>query len=334
VFAVDIAVGAIQVWHLFAFTLLAGAVNTFNQPARAAFVFDVVPESVVPNAVAVSNIALSTGRMLAAAGAGAAIVALGAAANYFVQSLAYLGVMGTVLAIRTKRRGPTGRARPAFWQGIVEGFGYARRNPQMRLLLLIMVINPVFYIPIHDALLPIFATSVLPGGAQSLGLLLGALGAGGLLGGLLTASLSHVDRRGLMQLMALLAHGFSLATFCVVALTTHELWLALPILLVSGIAESLHMTTNQTVLQLLAPDHLRGRVTSFLQLAIVLNPIGVLAAGVLADYLGPTGAGVALSLGGFALTTSIFVGSARMRTLRLSRLRELGQQGLHPAGAR
>jgi hypothetical protein len=95
------------------------------------------------------------------------------------------------------------------------------------------------------------------------------------------------------------------------------------------------MTTNQTVIQLLAPDHLRGRVTSILQLSIVLNPIGVLSAGVLADYLGPTGAGIVLSLAGFALTTGILVFSSRMRMLRLSALRELGKEGVqHGAGAR
>lgn len=259
------------------------------------------------------------------------IVAFGAAANFFVQSLAYVCILGTVLLIRTPRRARSGQPRPTVWSGIIEGFGYSRRNPQMRLLLLMSAINPVFYIPIHDALMPIFAASALPGGAQTLGLLLGALGAGGLLGGIVTASLSHVDRRGLMQLVALLVHGLSLASFSVAALVTHQLWLALSILLISGIAESLHLATNQTVVQLLAPNHLRGRVTSILQFSMVLNAIGVFGAGVLADHVGPTGAGIALSLSGFVLTASILIGSSKMRTLRLSRLKELGQTGLRPA---
>lgn len=333
-FALDIALGLVQVWHLFVFTLLIGAANSFNQPARQAYVFDLVPEHVVPNAVATNNIAMSTGRMLAAAGAGALIVAFGAATNFFVQSLMYLGIMGTVLAIRTSPG--TGRAvnRQFFLRGIVEGYGYARRNPQARLLLLMMIINPLFFIPVHDALLPIFASSVLPGGAEALGLLLGALGAGGFAGGVLVATLSHVNRRGLLQLVALLIHGSTLATFCTVAFLTQRLWLALPILLASGVAESVHMTTNQTVLQLLAPDHLRGRITGVLQLSSLLNPIGVLTAGILADHLGPVGAGVGLSLCGFSLVVSIFVCSSRMRTLRLSELRELGRQGLRPAAMR
>jgi MFS family permease len=124
---------------------------------------------------------------------------------------------------------------------------------------------------------------VLAGNAGTLGWLMGSLGAGGLIGGLLTASLGSVDRRGLVQLVSLLVHSLAHALFCVVAYRTHQLWLTLPFLVLAGTVESLHLTTNQTVLQLLAPDHLRGRLTSVLQLVQLINPIGIFAAGALAD---------------------------------------------------
>ena len=62
--------------------------------------------------------------------------------------------------------------------------------------------------------------------------------------------------------------------------------MAIPFLVLSGTMESIHMTTNQTVLQLLAPDHLRGRLTSVLQLAQIINPVGILAAGLLWYHFG------------------------------------------------
>jgi MFS family permease len=237
--------------------------------------------------------------------------------------------MTTVLSIKSKRR-PSTVPRRHFFKEMAEGYRYVSRNPNARLLMLMMIINPLLLIPLHLALLPIFATKVLVGGAAALGLLLGSIGVGGFFGGLLTASLSKVDRRGLIQLVALLVHSLAHASFCLVAYLSGQIWLALPFLVLSGTVESLHMTTNQTVIQLLAPDHLRGRLTSVLQLVQLVNPIGIFAAGVLADHFGPVSVGIAFSLCGFALTASIFLFSSRMRDLRLSELHRLGQQGLEP----
>jgi hypothetical protein len=90
------------------------------------------------------------------------------------------------------------------------------------------------------------------------------------------------------------------------------------------------MTTNQTVLQLLAPDHLRGRLTSVIQMVQLINPVGIFAAGAFADHYGPVSVGVVFSLCAFSLTAAIFLFSSRMRNLRLSELPQLGQQGLTP----
>jgi MFS family permease len=325
--AADIYFGALQVWHLFLFALLSGVTNTFNLPARQTFVFDIVPSHVVPNAIALDNIAFSSARTLAATGAGVLIVAFGAANNFLIQACMYLAIMATVLSIKTKRPPRTEPHRHIFSE-MAEGYRYCSRNPNARLLMLMMLINPMLLIPLHLALLPIFATKVLAGGAAALGLLLGSLGVGGFFGGLLTASLNKVDRRGLVQLVSLFVHSLAHAGFCVTAYLTGQIWLALPFLVLAGTMESLHMTTNQTVIQLLAPDRLRGRLTSILQLVQLINPVGIYAAGTLADHFGPVSVGVAFSLCAFFVTAPIFLFSSRMRNLRLSELPQLGQQGL------
>jgi len=327
--AVDIYLGALQVWHLFLFALLAGMTNTFNLPARQTFVFDIVPSEVLPNAIALDNIAFSSARTLAATGAGAMIVAFGAANNFLIQACMYLAIMATVLSIKTKRA-PRTEPHRHILKEMAEGYRYCSRNPNARLLMLMMIINPMLLIPLHLALLPIFATKVLVGGAAALGLLLGSLGVGGVFGGLLTASLSKTDRRGLVQLLSLLIHSLAHAGFCAMAWWTGRIWFALPFLVVAGTVESIHMTTNQTVLQLLAPDHLRGRLTSVIQLVQLLNPIGIYAAGAFADHYGPVSVGIVFSLCAFFLTAAIFLFSSRMRNLRLSELPKLGQQGLSP----
>jgi MFS transporter, DHA1 family, staphyloferrin A biosynthesis exporter len=327
--AVDIYLAKLQVWHLFLFALVAGVTNTFNQPARQTFVFDIVPEKIIPNAIALDNIAFSSARTMAATGAGALIVAFGPANNFLIQSLMYLAIMSTVLSIKAKRPRQTSPRRRLFKE-MSEGFRYMSRNPNARLLAVMMIINPMLLIPLHMALLPMFATKVFTGGAGILGLMLGSIGVGGFFGGLLTAALSRVDRRGIVQIAALFIHSVAHTLFCVVAYWSGKTWLALPFLVLAGTVESLHMTTNQTVLQLLAPDHLRGRLTSVLQLVQLINPIGIFVAGSLGDHFGPVMVGVAFSLLAFCMTAAIFLFSPRMRNLRLGELRELGQEGLEP----
>ncbi|MGE0058648.1 MAG: MFS transporter [Dehalococcoidia bacterium] len=319
--ALDIALGMLEVWHLFAFTLLAGVANSFNQPARQTMIFDTVPRPVLPNAVALGSMAMSTTRAIGPMIGGALIVAFGAAANFSLQAIAYLCVLGTVLLIHLPPREPS-TARRAVFRDMKEGYGFVFSNPQARVLFMMTLINPLFLIPLHMGVLPILAKDVFDGGASSLGIMLGALGAGGIVGALLTASLNRIDRRGVMQLIALAIYSLAQATFSLVALLFGEMWLALPFLLIAGAAESVSNTTNQTVLQLLAPDELRGRINAALQLSPMLWSLSVLVAGSMADRTGAPTVGIVFSMTGFFVTIAITLLSPRMRNLRLSRLRE------------
>jgi MFS family permease len=319
--AVAIALDVIAVWHLFLFTILAGMANAFNMPARQTMVFDVVDRESVPNAVALNNLAMSLMRMVGPLVGGVLIAAFGAASNFSIQAIAYLTIMVTVLIMKLPAKPTRPASREAISQQIFEGYRFVFGSPQGRLLILMMLINPIFLIPLHLALLPIFAKDILEGGASSLGIMLGSLGGGGILGGLIVASLNRIDRRGLVQLAGLFIHSACHAAFAFFGWLTGDLWLVLPFLIAAGAAESLHMTTNQTVLQLFAPDHLRGRVTSVLQFTPVFMSLGVFTCGVLADIFGAPAVGTVFSLCGFGVTLGVSLLSPRMRNLRLSQLR-------------
>ena len=312
--------GQIEVWHFFAFAVLTAAANTFNQPARQVLVFDVVPRPVLPNAVALSNMAVSSSRAVSPMIGGALIVAFGAANNFLIQSLAYLAVMATVLRIRLPPRESGPPRKRAIFGDMAEGYRFAFNDPHARLLLLMSTINPLFLIPLHLALLPIFAKTTFAGDASSLGLMLGAIGVGGVFGGLLTASLNRVDRRGLLQLTALFVYSASQGAFSIVGAATGSMILAVPFLVLAGAAEALFNTTNQTVLQLVAPDHLRGRVVSVLQVSPLLIPVGALIGGTLADIMDAAIVGMLLSGLAFGIGLAILAFSPRMRNLRLSQL--------------
>jgi MFS family permease len=309
----------LEIWHLFAFTLLMSTAQTFNMPARQTFVFDLVPRRVAPNAVALAWAAFSLARSVGPAVGGGLIVLFGPANNFVLQGVAYLLVMSTVLMIRnTKPR----EERPprSFWKGMKEGYGFALSDPQARITLVMSLISPAFMIPVHMALLPIFAARVFESNAAGLGILVGSIGFGGLFGGALTAALGRVDRRGMLQLVALLVMSGAEFAFCVVAGLTGNLWLAVGFLVLAGTAESLYTTTNTTVLQLAAPEHLRGSMAGVLQLSFLVMPVGGLLAGTAADFYGAPLVGAALTATAFVCGLVILALSPRMRNLRMSHL--------------
>lgn len=320
--ALDLMAGTLQIWHLFVFTFLVASAQMFNMPARQTIVFDLVPRHVIPNAVALSWLAFSIARSIGPAVGGALIVLFGPANNFVLQGVAYMLVMVTVLMIRMPPAVPHTTQRRSLFGSMREGYGFVLRDRLARPALIMSMVSPLLIIPLHGSLLPIFAKEVFHADASGLGILVGSIGFGGLFGGLLTASLNRVDRRGLLQIVALLVFSLSETIFSVLAWWTERLWIAVPFLVIAGAAESLYTTTNTTVLQLLAPDHLRGSMASVLQLSFLLMPLGGLGAGAAADWFGAPAVGATITFAAFTIGAMMLVFSPALRGLRLSALQD------------
>jgi hypothetical protein len=159
------------------------------------------------------------------------------------------------------------------------------------------------------------------------GILLGALGVGGVLGPLVIASLGNFQRRGLLQIISLLAMALTLIAF---ALTT-SLYVGVALLIIAGFFEMEYLTTNMILLQLTIPDELRGRVTSVLMLRMGLMFLGGLIAGVGADLLGAQGIVLALGAATAAVAIAIALFAPTVRNLRLSDLAPGGPGEGRPA---
>jgi MFS family permease len=147
-----------------------------------------------------------------------------------------------------------------------------------------------------------------------LGFLMASVGLGGICGGVVTASMGKMERRGLLQLGSIFMLGASLIGF---AFST-SLPVALLFLALSGFFELIFLATNQTLLQLSIPDEMRGRVTSVVNLNMALSPLGGLIAGVGSDLLGPKT--ITIVMAGLASAVAVFVliFSSTVRNYRLS----------------
>ncbi len=279
-----VASSAVQVWHIYVLAALLGLASSFDQPARAAFVVELVGREDLPNAVALnsslSNLAYVVGPGLG----GLLIAASGVTLLFLLNAISFLAVLVALALIRRQelyaQARPTGE-RQNTWQSLREGVAYVRNAPATRLVILVVGLVLLFGAN-YNVFVPLFATSVLHAGAVGYGWLSAALGLGALLSALALAvrRWQPTIRR---VLIGTLLYGALLAAFAI----SHVYLLSLALLLGVGLAETIFGAVTTTLLQTTAPDHLRGRVTGVYVLCFTGSiPLGYLLTGWLTGLCG------------------------------------------------
>ncbi len=316
VLAVLLGLDRVEVWHLFVFSVLSGVSAVFDRTLRGTLVFASVPRADAASAVALNSIAFSITRAIGPGVAGFLIASVGAAWNFTIQAALHLGVILAALSVSATGASTPAKARASPWQDMQEGLRFAFTDPVARVIMILGVVPPLLLIPSFGALMPIFAADVFKSGPEGLGLLLSAVGVGGILGGIAAASLSRFDRTGLLQTLSLVAFALTLVAF---ALSPTLVW-ALVFLALAGIAEMIHFTAYVTTLQMCAPEHMRGRMASLLPVFPALISVGALTAGLLADVLGVVTVVIVLAAIALAITAIAWGNSVALRNVTMSGL--------------
>jgi MFS family permease len=165
---------------------------------------------------------------------------------------------------------------------IKEGLRYVRSNSAVLAVIISALVPPLFAMP-YMSLMPIFQKDVLGVGPEQLGMLLAAPGVGALISLSTLATIGdRIRRKGILLLAGLGLFGIFIILFSI----TPSYPLVLLPLVGAGFCQLTYITTSYTMLQLLTPDDLRGRVMSLYYLNRGLGPVGALTAGILADTLG------------------------------------------------
>jgi predicted MFS family arabinose efflux permease len=160
-----------------------------------------------------------------------------------------------------------------------EGMKYVWTHRTLRTQLTLAFVPTILAFP-YMALMPVFATDVYDKGPGAFGVMGSAVGAGAVIGTLTLATLSNVERRGMLMMSAILLLGVTLVAFS----QTKQYELGLVFLAVTGAAQMVYLTTNQTILQMVVPDQLRGRVMGIYMLSQGMMPLGGLLGGGLAHF--------------------------------------------------
>ena len=282
--------GAIQVWHIYVFSIVSGFIEVFSWPARSAIVPSLVPASYLMNAITLTSMILQSSFLIGPAIAGLMIDHIGLTSTYFVGAGLFAPAIVAILAMRASGV-PQGERRRVSVKSMVEGvkFIWVERIILSLFLLDFGVTLVGFYRPI----LPIFASDVFKTGATGLGALYGAPAIGSLLGSMAVLMAGDFRRKGALAIVA----GLFFAAGLVLLGVSKYFWMAVAAVVLLGFTDSLSVAIRRTVVQFLAPDTLRGRAASMITVfAQSTNALGALLAGVAAELWG---APRALVFGGF-----------------------------------
>lgn len=272
----------LDAWHVIALASVIGMIQAADTPLRQTFLPELVPaREDLPSAVAFGAFMQQSGRLIGPTIAGLLLAVWGEAACFLVNGISKLAVITAVAVMRLPPQ--TGRPRgKRMGSAFAEGVRYAWETVPVRILLPTLAAASFLVAP-YQSLMPIFAAEIYHGGADTLGWLMGASGIGGATS--VVALASRRDVRGMARviLVATLTAGLGLIAFSV----TRWFWLGILLLPLIGAGMLAIITGTSTVLQIIVDDEKRGRVMSLYTMSFLgMMPMGSLAAGIVADFLG------------------------------------------------
>jgi MFS family permease len=298
--------GQIQPWHVYITAFGMAIVQTFQQPARAAIVSDVVPTQNLTNAVGLSSVVFNVARSTGPALAGILIASLGTGGAYGAQAIFYFLATFWTLRLGAIERGSGGSHHAehtaSFARSIVEGWKFSWQNETVRTALLITMFAALFIVP-FTTLLPVFARDILHAGATGQGFLLTSMGVGALASAVVIATFGDRMPRGLFMLGGVALYGLSVVAFA----ASPWFELSMILMLIVGSANVCSHALVQTVIQTYSPPEFRGRALALFHMGQVVMTVGSMIIGSLAALCGTQWAVVFMGAAGALAMLTIHV---------------------------
>jgi MFS family permease len=283
----------VQVWHVLTLSVVTGMAQAFGGPAYQSLIPSLVDKQHLPNAIALNSIQFNLARVIGPLLAGAALAAFGMVACFGLNGLSFLAVIAAILSLHIRHIPPSTTTRMHL--ELKTGFDYVRRQPGLVGLIVLAFATTFLGTPLLT-FLPLFAQDVFRGGVSQYTQLMAFAGAGAVTGALVVAWLGRFKHMGLTALMLQVALGTLVALFAM----TRVLWVNEFLLFASGACMVMVFAMLSSLVQLIAPNEMRGRVMSIYMVAFRGGmPLGSLVAGGIANL---TSAPVVLTVNGALLS--------------------------------
>jgi MFS family permease len=300
--------GTVRVWLILTLSFITGIAQAFGGPAYQSLIPSLIPKEHLPNAIALNSIQFNLARVIGPLVAGAALAAFGMVACFGLNGISFLFVMAAILALHITH------VQTATTEGMRDqlkgGLRYVRDQPQLVTLTVLGFISAFLGLPLLT-FLPIITKDVFQSDVTLYTHFMTLAGAGAVAGALIVAWVGKHRHMGLLlltmqALLGLTAIGFSLSK---------TIWLSQALLFAGGAMLVTCFSLTTSLVQLLAPQELRGRVVSIYMVAFRGgSPLGGLISGWLVTQTGS--APYVLALNGALLTIVALIAMTRDHGLR------------------
>jgi MFS family permease len=291
--AILVVGGWVHIWHVLALSFLSGCAQAFGGPAYQSLVPSLVHKEHLPNAVALNSIQFNIARVIGPLLAGVTLHTLGSASCFTINGLSFLVVIAALLSLHTPQVAPAGQRR--MLDELRTGLVYVRDQPAVRRLTLLALASTFLGVPLLT-FLPVFARNVFHEGVGQYSQMMAWSGVGAVAGALVVAWLGRFAHMGRTALTVQVLFGALTVAFAL----TRELWVSYMLLAVTGAALIVVFSLLTSLVQLIAPNEMRGRVMSIYMVAFRGGmPLGSLVTGLAIDRVG---APAAIAVNGLLLT--------------------------------
>ena len=279
----------VQIWHILVLSFTTGVAQAFGGPAYQSLIPSLVEKKDLPNAVALNSIQFNIARVLGPLLFGASLTAFAAwgysepqamNACFLLNSLSFLVVIYTLSVLHVKHIPQT--TTESMSTQLKGGLSYVKSHGSMVALIILAAVTTFLGFAVLT-FLPIFASQVFKEGAGTYSHLMAFSGAGSVVGALAIAWLGKFKRMGLTALLVQAVYGLLIVAFS----TSRLVWLSDLLLFMTGAALMVVFSTVTSLIQLTAPNEMRGRVMSIYMVAFRGGmPLGSLVSGYLATFIG------------------------------------------------
>ena len=274
--------GLVEYWHILALSFLLGIGNALDMPARQAFVVEMVDEDKndLLNAIGLNSTIFNIARIVGPAIGGAIVAALGEAPTFAINGISYLAVIFALLLMKVSPGNDEPSSKPL--QQLQISFRYIFREKNiLTLVLLVAAFSMIGFGSL--TLIPVFAKDVLQIGVAGFGQLLSWQGIGALIGGVMLVLFGDTFHKGRLLLLSRLLLGPGILGLAL----SRTPGLSMVIMAVLGYSLITQLVITNTLIQIIVPDDLRGRVLSAYTWALGgFYPLGSLLMGALGDQIG------------------------------------------------
>jgi MFS family permease len=265
--------GRVEIGHILALSFAAGMGQAFGGPAYQAMVPSLVHKKDLPNAIALNSIQFNLARVFGPLLAGVTMAAFGPAFCFSLNGLSFLIVILALTSLSVTHNPPAER-KPILHE-LKGGFAYARSEPAILALTVLASMTTFLGLPLLT-FLPVFAREIFHGGIGRYSVMMACSGMGAVTGALVVAWLGRFRHMGLTLLLVQMAFGVLIIAFAY----SRIYWLSNLLLFLCGAALLMVFSMTTSLVQLIVPDHLRGRVVSIYMVAFRGGmPLGSLASG-------------------------------------------------------